>query len=258
MSATRAILLPGGVLPAELAYGALVAELGDDVDARYKDLEVYAGDEPPPDFGLETEVAGILRFADEAGFETFHLLGYSGGGAAALAFATRHPWRLRSLALIEPAWGGWADMTPAEAAVWERFRELMRIEDEAEMMRAFVRAELAPGVKPPESPAGPPPPWMAKRPAGLQAFIRAFDEADLDLDALRAFDRPVWFALGGLSHPDLYVPMRDRLAAVFPDFSSEVYAERHHFDPPHRIEPARVAADLRSLWARADALPGPA
>jgi hypothetical protein len=121
MKTTRAILLPGAVTPAEVAYGALVTELGDDVDARYN------------------------------------------------------------------------------------------------------------------------------------AFIRAFEAADMDLDALRAFDRPVWFALGGLSNPDLYAPMRDRLATVFPDFSAEAYAERHHFDPPHRAEPARVAAALRAHWARADA-----
>ena len=40
---------------------------------------------------------------------------------------------------------------------------------------------------------------MAKRPAGLRAFIAAFDDGNLDLEALRAFDRPVYFALGGRS-----------------------------------------------------------
>jgi hypothetical protein len=38
------IMLPGGVLPAQPAYEALLAELGDEVDARVKDLEMYAGD----------------------------------------------------------------------------------------------------------------------------------------------------------------------------------------------------------------------
>ena len=63
----QVILLPGGVMPAEPAYGALLTELGSDVDSRAKDLEVYAGDEPPPDYSLATEVAGINRVADEAG-----------------------------------------------------------------------------------------------------------------------------------------------------------------------------------------------
>ena len=39
---TQAILLPGAVMPAELAYGALLAALGDDVHAVAKDLEIYA------------------------------------------------------------------------------------------------------------------------------------------------------------------------------------------------------------------------
>src|SRR5690242_14917015 len=82
----RVIMLPGGVLPADLAYKNLLAELGDEVDARIKDLEVYAADRPPPDYSLDTEVAGIARVADEAGFGRFHLVGYSGGGASSLAF----------------------------------------------------------------------------------------------------------------------------------------------------------------------------
>jgi pimeloyl-ACP methyl ester carboxylesterase len=253
MPTTEAILLPGGVLPADLAYGALLAELGPDVDARTKDLEVYADDGPPPDFSLQVEVDGVARFADAAGFERFHLLGYSAGGAVALAFTAAHPGRVRSLALLEPAWAGWTGLTPEEAAMWDRFREVVELPDPDERMRAFVRMELAPGVPPPAPAPGPSPPWMAKRPAGLHAFSRAFDAADLDLDALRAFERPVLFVLGGLSHPDLYARIRDRLAAVFPDFRVELYADRHHFDPPHRIEPARVARSLRALWLEAAA-----
>jgi hypothetical protein len=43
----------------------------------------------------------------------------------------------------------------------------------------------------------------------------------------------------------------ERLAGVFPDFTVEPFPDRHHFDPPHRIEPARVADSLRWLWTRA-------
>jgi len=32
----------------------------------------------------------------------------------------------------------------------------------------------------------------------------------------------------------------------------EVFEERHHFDPPHRIEPERLASSLRALWRRAE------
>src|SRR5437588_7817839 len=65
----QAILLPGGVMPAELAYVDLVRALGPEVDARPKELELYADSEPPAEWGLQTEVEGIRRFADKAGFE---------------------------------------------------------------------------------------------------------------------------------------------------------------------------------------------
>jgi pimeloyl-ACP methyl ester carboxylesterase len=94
---------------------------------------------------------------------------------------------------------------------------------------------------------------MAKRPAGLRAILRAFHAAELDLDALRRFDRPVLFALGGRSHPDYYALLAERLARVFADFTLEVFDDRHHFDPPHRAEPARLAGSLHALWSRAEA-----
>src|SRR4051812_31186867 len=99
-------------MPAEMAYGALLEALGDDVDAVARELEIYAGPAPAPDYSLGHEIAGILRAAGEAGFERFHLAGYSGGGAASLAFAAEHPERLASLALLEPAWMGNDELSP--------------------------------------------------------------------------------------------------------------------------------------------------
>lgn len=250
----QVILLPGAVMPAGPAYGALLAELGSDVDARPKELEVYATDTPPPGYSLAAEVAGISRVADEAGFERFHLVGYSGGGAASLAYTFEHPERLVSLALLEPAFAGWQRMTPEERASFERFRPLLAM-DGREQMARFQALQLAPGVVPASPPPGPPPPWMAKRPGGVRALLATFLSSDMDLDALRSFNRPVWFALGGLSHPDYYARIADRLAGVLPDFTLEVFPDRHHFDPPHRIEPSRVAASLRSLWSRAERQP---
>jgi pimeloyl-ACP methyl ester carboxylesterase len=247
----QVVLLPGGVLPAAPAYSVLLAELGSDVEARPKELEVYAGDAPPPDYSLATEVAGIARVADDAGFERFHLVGYSGGGASSLAFAASQPQRLLSLAIMEPAFAGWQGMSAAERSHMERFRPLLGLNG-PELMAEFQALQIAPGVDPVPPPPEPSPPWMAKRPAGIHALLRTFFDSDLDLRSLRRFDRPVWFALGGRSHPDYYARMADRLAGVFPDFAVEVFADRHHFDPPHRIEPARVAVSLRSLWARAN------
>jgi pimeloyl-ACP methyl ester carboxylesterase len=244
------MLLPGAVLPADLAYGALMEALGDGVEPVAKELEVYVKDEPPPGYALDTEVEGLLRAAEAAGFERFHLVGYSAGGAVSLAFAATYPDRLRSLALLEPAWAGNKGLAPAEEAVWREYARIRTLPPD-EMMPAFARANLRPGVEPPPPPPGPPPSWMAKRPVGVAAILDAFSAAEFDIDALLRVRLPVYFALGGLSNPDQYLRIAERLARVFADFILETFEDRHHFDPPHRAEPGRLAASLQALWARA-------
>jgi pimeloyl-ACP methyl ester carboxylesterase len=245
------MLLPGIVLPAEPAYGALIESLGPDVEAVAKDLEVYATPEPPQDYSLEVEIEGVLREADAHDWARFHLVGYSGGGAASLALAAARAERLASLALLEPAWAGNWDLSAAEKALWVQFDLLEGLPVE-QFMSTFMRLGLKPGVPLPAPPPGDPPPWMAKRPAGIRAIQGAFKRSDIDGEALRHFDRPVYFALGALSNPDQYGEIAKRLSGVFPDFELEVFDERHHFDPPHRIEPERLANSLKKLWDRAE------
>jgi pimeloyl-ACP methyl ester carboxylesterase len=245
------LLLPGAVLPADLAYGDLVTSLGSGVDAVTKDLELYATDEPPAGYSLDLEIDGALRVADARGWTSFHVVGYSAGGAAALALTARHPQRILSLGLLEPAWAGNWDLSPAEAALWESQKRIADLPAE-EFMPAFVRLALKPGVPPPERPPGEPPPWMAKRPAGIDALIRAFGTYELDRGSLHGFSRPVYFALGALSNPDQYEEIATRLAGVFADFELETFEARHHFDPPHRTEPDRLAQSLLALWSRAE------
>ncbi|WP_458779286.1 alpha/beta fold hydrolase [Arthrobacter sp. D3-16] len=248
MDRIRTVLLPGAILPARLAYGDLIEALGPEVQAIAKDLELYADDEPPPRWSLDTEIAGVLRDADALGWETFHLVGYSGGGAAALAFAAKHPGRLLSLALLEPAWAGNWDWSPAHTEFRKKYDQLETLPPE-QFIPAFMRLGVKPDVVLPPPPPGPPPPWMAKRPAGIKAFLQTFKNFDLDRERLAAFPQPVFFALGGLSNPDDYGEMASRLARVFfPDFHLEVFPKRHHFDPPHRIEPGRLAELLRRHW----------
>jgi len=152
----QVILLPGGVMPAGPAYGALLAELEPEVDARPKELEVYAAAAPPPKYSLATEVAGIARVADDAGFDRFHLVGYSAGGASSLAFAASRPDRLLSLALLEPAFAGRQGMSDAERSHFERFRPLLD-KDGPDMLAEFQALQIAPGVDPIPPPPGPPP-----------------------------------------------------------------------------------------------------
>jgi pimeloyl-ACP methyl ester carboxylesterase len=245
------MLLPGGVLPSELAYGALLEALaGDDVEAVAKDLEVYATEQPPPDYSLDVEVQGVMRAADAAAFERFHLVGYSGGGACATAFAARHGDRVQSLALLEPAWIGNDGQSADEQRVWGELGRSMALPPE-QMLPAFVRLQLAAGVKPPPPPPGPPP-WMAKRPAGLRALTAAFADHRLDAERLCGFNGPVYYALGALSNPDFYGRMAERAGQLFDDFTLEIFEDRHHFDPPHRAEPQRLARSLLALWERSE------
>ncbi|WP_426989922.1 alpha/beta fold hydrolase [Pseudarthrobacter sp. Y6] len=250
MEPIRVILLPGSVLPAQPAYGALIEALGPDVHAVAKDLELYAGDDPPPGWSLDTEIDGVLREARERGWETFHLVGYSGGGAAALAFAAKHPGRLLSLTLLEAVWAGNWDWSPAHGELWKQYEQLEALPPE-QFMAVFMRLGVKPDVVLPPPPPGPPPPWMAKRPPGIKAFLETFKSYDLSRARLAAFEKPVLFVLGGLSNPDDYGEVADRLATVFLDFRLEVFPDRHHFDPPHRIEPERLAGLLRGHWERA-------
>lgn len=251
MGPTRVILLPGSVLPAQPAYGALLEALGPDIHAVAKDLEIYAGDEPPPGWSLDNEVDGVLREAGARGWETFHLVGYSGGGTAALALAANHPGRLLSLTLLEAAWAGKWDWSPAHTEIWKQYAQLVSQPPE-DFMPAFMRLGVKPDVVLPPPQPGPPPPWMAKRPAGIKAFLETFTNYDLSRERLAAFAKPVLFVLGGLSNPDDYGEVADRLGTVFPDYRLEVFPDRHHFDPPHRIEPERLAGLLRTHWARAE------
>jgi pimeloyl-ACP methyl ester carboxylesterase len=66
----------------------------------------------------------------EVGFDRFHLVDYSGGGASSLAFAAAHLERLASLALIEPACLGNEGLGADEQAVWREFERIMDLPPE--------------------------------------------------------------------------------------------------------------------------------
>jgi pimeloyl-ACP methyl ester carboxylesterase len=236
-----------------LAYAELVGLLGDDVETVVKDLEVYREDSPPADYSLDTEVDGVIREVAARGWTRFHLVGYSGGGAAALACAASNPSQLLTLSLLEPAWGGHWNWSPRHERLWSQYDALAQLPHE-KFVAAFMQLQVRSDLRLPDPRPGPPPVWMRQRPAGIQALMRTFKTYDLDRDALTQFDRPVYFALGGLSNYDQYGEIAERLGRVFRDFTVEVFHQRHHFDPPHRTEPSRLAESLRGIWSRGDQL----
>jgi pimeloyl-ACP methyl ester carboxylesterase len=242
------IALPGGVMPADMRYASLAVALGEDVKLHLKDLEVYAGEEPPAGYSIDREVEAVSRFADSLGFERFHLLGYSGGGFVSLAFAGARPERLLSLALFEPAFVP-GQLTPEEASHEARLRSAVSGLEGAEFMRAFVSVHLRPGVEAPR-PSGPPPPWMRYRPAGIAAMTAAFGKHRFDRDRLRECRFPTFLGYGDLTcdHEEVMAAV---LARLFRDIHIRRFSGIHHFVPPELIYTDDHVRSLGDLWGRA-------
>jgi pimeloyl-ACP methyl ester carboxylesterase len=238
------ILLPGIIAPAVVRYAPLRAQLGA-ADTRTKELEVYALSPPPESYSIEWEVEGLAACVERAGIDRFHLYGHSAGGAVALAFAAAHPEKLVSLALDEPAFD-FSDEMLAELGDHLELQALLR-EDPQHAMPRFMRMELAEGVDF-QPPAGAAPP-LPNRPAGIAALLGAFARAEVDVERLKAFERPVLYTRGSLSAPR-YARSAQRLAAVFPDYREVVFEGVHHLNTSHQAEPARVAELLTELWGR--------
>lgn len=244
------VFLPGAVTPVALSYKPLLEVLQDEAQPTLRELELYSGDSPPSGYRLDLEIDALEAAVEQAGLESFHLVGYSAGGAVALAFTARHPEKLRSLALIEPAWIGNQNWTPDEEVYWGEMDAALKVPPE-KRMEAFVRLNAGAGQPSPIY-QDPPPPWMATRPAGLEALAKAFRAYNLAPKRFRHFQKPVYLAVGGLSHP-AEKRKAERLGSLFPDMRLEVYEGCHHLDPPHRAEPQRFALALHELWGRAEA-----
>lgn len=243
--AERLLLLPGILMPAALRFQPLLAELGADVSPIAKELEVYAGPTIPADYGIETELAGIDRVADDADWDRFHLFGHSAGGAIALAYVASRPDRVRSLAIDEPA----SDFTTASReAVLEDLRALEAAAPES-AIRSFARRQLRDAAPDPEM-ADPPPRWMHDRPVGVRAFASALARHLVDPQRFRDFRGPVTYSYGSLS-AERWEAMADRMATLFHDVRVERSEGLDHIRTTHLVDPARAAASLRALWMRA-------
>lgn len=239
------VALPGGVNPAALRYAPLLSVLGGEIDFHLKDLEVYAGEEPPADYSIAAEVEAVTRFADSLGLEQFHLLGYSGGGFVSLAFAGTFPERLLSLALFEPA-SVPGPLNPEEADLYRRLGDALAGLSGPDFVRTFMRLQLRPGVEL-APPTGPPPTWMRSRPAGLAAMMAAFESHPFDREQLRGCDFPVFLAYGELTGEHEAV-RAGVLARLLPDLRVRRFPGVHHFVPPEAIYSGEHVRLLRDLW----------
>ena len=237
------IFLPGIIAPAEIRYTPLIREFGDGVQAFTKDLEVYDSARPSGEYSIDIEIEGLVAAANQAGIDRFFLYGHSAGGAISIAFAWAHPERVLGLGLDEPA----SDFAVETKARWARQLDPISALPANERLPAFMRAQVASGVELPAPPAGDPPDWMASRPAGVEAFVAALDDYQLNTSH-PAFDGPVYYSFGTLTNP-IWREIEARLSSVFPNFTSEEYEGLHHLNTSHAAEPARVAAALQRTWS---------
>jgi pimeloyl-ACP methyl ester carboxylesterase len=127
-----------------------------------KDLEVYRDLAPPEDYSITTEIDGLDRTADEAGFNRFHLYGHSAGGAIALAYVAARPHRVLSLAVDEPA----MDFTEEGNRTygWDGFDHALTLPP-AEAMREFMRLQIGQESNCPRRPDHHRPGWQTVPPA---------------------------------------------------------------------------------------------
>lgn len=239
------VALPGGVMPAALRYAPLTRAMEGKVEFHLKDLEVYAGEEPPADYSIEAEVEAVVRFADALGLGRFHLLGYSGGGFVSLAFAGTHPDRLLSLALFEPA-SVPGPLSAEESGLYTRLRTELAGLSGPDFMRSFMQLQVRPGVEL-SAPAGPPPPWMRNRPAGIAAMMAAFGAYPFDRDDLRRCDFPVFLGYGDRTgeHEAIRAGV---LARLLPDLHIKRFGGIHHFVPPEEVYTPDHMGALSRMW----------
>jgi pimeloyl-ACP methyl ester carboxylesterase len=244
------ILCLNGNAPVEDTFAPLARELHGEVALVLKDREVYTR-KPGEDLTLADEVAGVRLAADEHGLASFHLLGYSAGAVVAIAVTAAHPERVKTLALIEPPWIG-NDTVRAEAtALHDALDHVLTEVPLNQRMIQFRQAIMRPGESPAPLPPGPVPVWASRRAAQGQVLWRAIRTATLEKDRLRSFMAPVYVAVGTRSHPG-FRATAEEVVSVFPHASLDVYDGADHFEI-HTKYAARLAAGLRSLWARVSA-----
>lgn len=242
MTPTPVLCVPGIITPAADRYAPLAAELAGSAQLVLHDLDVYRPGRSGP-YSLEDEVTAALRAADAAGMARFHYLGYSAGAAVGLALVARAPGRVLSLVVDEPPTDWSTDLTTGP--FWQALAGAASLPPQ-EVVGAFGRLQVAPDVALP-APSGPPPPWLAERPAGVVAFTRTALDPPAWATGWASYDGPVQWCGGDRSTPH-YGEVRDRLAARLPQLRSTVFPGTHHLASAGVLQPAAYAEVLQEVW----------
>ncbi len=193
----------------------------------------------------------VEALAEHVGFDRYHLLGHSMGGAVVQEVALRSPQMLLSLTLHDTAYRFNLDADPA-IAVWRDLRFGMA---ESKGMAAVADME----------PALPPPPHMpAERleetkerlsRMSVDAFIGSWDGLaawEGTEDRAHAIETPTLIIYGDLDMP-LLIEASRKLAQLIPDATVEVIPETGH--SPQWERPALFNAALRAFLEKVAARP---
>ena len=99
------VLLHGASSSGREDFGAQLPRLAQSFTCHLPDARGHATTTYDAGLGLRLDdlVADLAGLVDALGLATFHLVGFSMGGATALAYATRNPGRIRTLVLVSTA-----------------------------------------------------------------------------------------------------------------------------------------------------------
>jgi pimeloyl-ACP methyl ester carboxylesterase len=245
-AAERVIWITPDPAGREASSSARVArELGGRAEITQIGLAVWdtaAGDR----YDLATEVAAVAAAARAEGLTRYHLFGFSAGATVALAAALTLGEAVVSVAAMEPAVIGDDDWHPSEAQWRVEMADVWAL-PVADRVLAFRRLMV-----PPRAPLPAPPPRTPRDAAQDGRLEDMLAATGFTSDDLAAITQPVLVITGRRSNVR-FQHLADRLASVIPHLETSTFTDRSHLSPPHRDEPARLAAILLEFWARAAA-----
>ncbi len=255
--AGQPLVLLHGFLGDGAAMDGFVAALGSGYETIAPDLPGHgrAADRVAAVDGFNACLDDLAATLDAAGHASAHWLGYSMGARIALAFALRHPARVRSLVLIAGR-AGIAD--PAERATRLSADAALAARIEAIGMASFAAEWLAQPLFATLAQLGSER-LAAERaararhdPATIAAALRALGPAAQPAlhDRLGELAMPVLMIAGALDAP--FVAHARALATAIPQAELALVAGAGH--AVHSEQPAACAAPIRDFLTRAAAL----